>query len=480
MRKEPDDQAAELRRRAEASLAWTPVGGYPTEPTEKKIHELLVHQTELEMQNDELRRLQALLDQERARYFDLFEMAPVGYITLDEQDNIREANLTAASLFGLPREKLSRHPLARLIQTPDQDVFYLARKKLRSERKPQRCELRLKKEDGTIFWGRMEITPIAQDGWQDACRISISDISEAVHYRQHLALREEQYRLLAKNMSDVVILIRKGIIEWVSPSVTTALGWTIQQMAGQPAARFLHAGTIDEHKANKELLTAGKSIVTRELMAAKDGTNHWVEVHASPYVTDQGKIDGLVAACRIVDEEVAAKRELERRALTDELTNLLNRKAVLDHLDTFGRNQSRTGHALAVLFCDLDKFKTINDDYGHAAGDEVLRVMADRIRGCLRSSDDLGARMGGDELLVVLHGVQDLASASQVAEKLCRSAAEPVPIPGGSVRTTMSIGVTLARPSERTDDLVARADMAMYHAKQTGRNQVIPIPPPES
>ncbi|MEI7864952.1 MAG: GGDEF domain-containing protein, partial [Chthoniobacterales bacterium] len=222
------------------------------------------------------------------------------------------------------------------------------------------------------------------------------------------------------------------------------------------------------------------SIVSRERMAAKDGTNHWVEIHASPYLDEQGNIDGVVAACRIVDEEVAAKRELERRALTDELTNLLNRKAVLDHLDAFGRNQARTGHALAVLFCDLDRFKTINDNYGHAAGDEVLRVMADRIRGCLRSSDDLAARMGGDELLVVLHGVQDLASASHVAEKLCRSAAEPVPIPGGSVRTTMSIGVTLARPSERTDDLVARADMAMYQAKQTGRNQVIPIPPPES
>jgi diguanylate cyclase (GGDEF)-like protein/PAS domain S-box-containing protein len=480
MSKEPENKPAELRRRAEASLAWTPLRNDPTEPTDEKIHALLVHQTELEMQNDELRCLQALLDKERSRYFDLFDMAPVAYITLDDQDNIREANLTAASLFGLPREKLSRHPLARLIQTPDQDLFYLARKKLHSEGKPQWCELRLKKGNGNIFWGRMEIAAVAQEGWQDACRISISDISEAVKNRQNMALREQQYRLLAKNMSDVIILIKKGVIEWVSPSVTTALGWTIHDMAGQPAARFLNAAIIEEKQVKRNLFAAGQSIVSRERMAAKDGTNHWVEIHASPYLDEQGNIDGVVAACRIVDEEVAAKRELERRALTDELTNLLNRKAVLDHLDAFGRNQARTGHALAVLFCDLDRFKTINDNYGHAAGDEVLRVMADRIRGCLRSSDDLAARMGGDELLVVLHGVQDLASASHVAEKLCRSAAEPVPIPGGSVRTTMSIGVTLARPSERTDDLVARADMAMYQAKQTGRNQVIPIPPPES
>jgi diguanylate cyclase (GGDEF)-like protein len=123
----------------------------------------------------------------------------------------------------------------------------------------------------------------------------------------------------------------------------------------------------------------------------------------------------------------------------------------------------------------MDKFNTVNDTYGHAAGDEVLRVMADRIRRCLRSTDDLGARVGGDELLVVLHGVQDLPNAVAIAEKLRLSAAEPIAIPGDTIRTTVSIGVTLARPGEKTGDLIARADEAMYRAKEHGRNQVIPI-----
>jgi diguanylate cyclase (GGDEF)-like protein len=101
--------------------------------------------------------------------------------------------------------------------------------------------------------------------------------------------------------------------------------------------------------------------------------------------------------------------------------------------------------------------------------------MADRIRHCLRGTDDLGARVGGDELLVVLHGVQDLANAVAVAEKLRLSAAEPIAVPGGTIRTTVSIGVTLARPGEPTGTLVARADEAMYRAKQHGRNQVITI-----
>jgi diguanylate cyclase (GGDEF)-like protein len=183
----------------------------------------------------------------------------------------------------------------------------------------------------------------------------------------------------------------------------------------------------------------------------------------------------VLASFHLIEEQVAMEQELERRARTDELTNLLNRKEVFERIEAFSGQHPRTGQAIAVLFCDLDKFKLVNDTYGHAAGDEVLRVMADRIRACLRSTDDLGARVGGDELLVVLHGVQDLASAAAVAEKLRASAAEPIAVPGGTIHTSVSIGVTLARPGEKTEALVARADDAMYRAKEHGRNQVIPI-----
>ena len=99
--------------------------------------------------------------------------------------------------------------------------------------------------------------------------------------------------------------------------------------------------------------------------------------------------------------------------------------------------------------------------------------MAKRLKKVLRTSDDLAARMGGDELLVVLHGVQDLQNAAEIAEKLRVAAADPVETPAGQVCATMSIGVTLAHDGERTEELVARADTAMYRAKQCGRNQVV-------
>lgn len=185
--------------------------------------------------------------------------------------------------------------------------------------------------------------------------------------------------------------------------------------------------------------------------------------------------DELSYTWRDVTARHQAAETLARQARTDDLTKLLNRRGVFERLEALNGGTPRTGHGLAVLFVDFDKFKAINDVHGHAAGDEVLRVAADRIRACLRHEDDLGARVGGDELIVVLHGVHGMGDAATVAEKLRRSAAIPVRFDGKSIEATVSIGVALAHEGESTSDLVDRADQAMYRAKQQGRNQVITI-----
>jgi diguanylate cyclase (GGDEF)-like protein len=177
---------------------------------------------------------------------------------------------------------------------------------------------------------------------------------------------------------------------------------------------------------------------------------------------------------RILDAESLAERGLERRARTDELTRLLNRKELMDRLGSLLKHGERD---LAVLLCDIDRFKTVNDTHGHAAGDAVLRAIGDRIRGCLRTHDDLGARIGGDELVVVLRGVHQLGEATQAAERLRHSAAEPILFEGSTIAVTLSIGVTLALPHEGLDPLLARADDAMYQAKELGQNRVAAIPP---
>lgn len=125
-----------------------------------------------------------------------------------------------------------------------------------------------------------------------------------------------------------------------------------------------------------------------------------------------------------------------------------------------------------MLFCDVDRFKFINDTHGHAAGDETLRTLANRIRACVRS-DDVCARMGGDELLVILDGTHALEDARQIAEKIRQAAEQPIPVGYTQVNTSLSIGLALAQPGEEFDQVMARADTAMYEAKKHGRSRVV-------
>lgn len=182
----------------------------------------------------------------------------------------------------------------------------------------------------------------------------------------------------------------------------------------------------------------------------------------------------LSVVWRDVSERIAMKKALERRAAIDSLTTLLNREEVFTQMNRILADDRRRGGELAVLFCDIDHFKDVNDRYGHQAGDAVLQAMAQRIRSCLRESD-LAARIGGDELLVVLPGLRGLADALTIAEKLRRLASEAVPIPQGLVQISISVGVALASAGETPDELIARADKAMYTAKQQGRDQVVAI-----
>ncbi len=129
-----------------------------------------------------------------------------------------------------------------------------------------------------------------------------------------------------------------------------------------------------------------------------------------------------------------------------------------------------------VVFCDVDDFKVVNDSHGHVAGDMVLREVADRLRERLREGDAVG-RMGGDEILVVLQNIGSLARATTLAEALIHGVARRVDVGGVSIAVTMSAGVTVANVADSVDDIVARADQAMYDAKHGGKNRVVAVEP---
>jgi len=177
---ESDDLRKKAEKRVQIEQALT--GGKPEapgpEPLLRTLHELRVHQIELEMQNEELRRAQEDLESLRARYFDLYDLAPVAYFTLSEEGLIHEANLCAATLLDLARTLLVNQPFSRFILRDDQDLYYLNRKRLLATGERRTFELRMVKTDGTVFWGHLE-SCLAEDALgARGCRITVNDFTD--------------------------------------------------------------------------------------------------------------------------------------------------------------------------------------------------------------------------------------------------------------------------------------------------------------
>ncbi|MGI9116167.1 MAG: diguanylate cyclase domain-containing protein [Gaiellales bacterium] len=168
-----------------------------------------------------------------------------------------------------------------------------------------------------------------------------------------------------------------------------------------------------------------------------------------------------------MDEQVAAREQLEQRATYDDLTGVMKRDPALDRLQHAIESRRAGEGDVAVLFVDVDGFKAVNDTQGHLAGDAHLQAIAERMERTVRDTD-LVARMGGDEFLIVLDGVHRLDEATAIADKLRGACAAPTETSAGAVAATLSIGVALREPDETLGDLIARADQAMYRAKQAG------------
>jgi len=197
------DSVAALRKRAEKQLPpreSAPREALSPEQSRRVLHELQVHQIELEMQNEELRRAQAELDASRERYFDLYDLAPVGYCTLSEKGLILEANLTAAQLLGVGKGALLHQPFTRFIAPEDQDLYYKHRRALFKTGAPRVSELRLKKMDGALFWGRIDSTPSDSPAGLRVCRATICDITSRRQAEEALeqANRELEQRVMER------------------------------------------------------------------------------------------------------------------------------------------------------------------------------------------------------------------------------------------------------------------------------------------
>jgi len=195
---------ADLRARAENKALENAASGAPVNldelspgETKRLLHELRVHQIELEMQNEELRRAQAELEASRARYFDLYDLAPVGYVTISEKGLILEANLTAAGLLGMSRSSLLKKPLTGFILSEDQDIYYRHRKELFETGDPQVCEIRIAGKNRDFFWARIHAIVAHEADGAQVCRAALSDITEQKNHEDARRKYLEQDKMAA-------------------------------------------------------------------------------------------------------------------------------------------------------------------------------------------------------------------------------------------------------------------------------------------
>jgi diguanylate cyclase (GGDEF)-like protein len=225
------------------------------------------------------------------------------------------------------------------------------------------------------------------------------------------------------------------------------------------------ASSIGIIVAVRRRLTEPVSQLVRNVRAVADGDYDQQIGRAGPR-----EISEIAAA---VDD---MRDKLERLARFDSVTGLANRAETMARFKSALENPLLPGAHLGVLFCDIDHFKAVNDTWGHAVGDAVLSTLASRMRECVRLQDTVG-RIGGDEMLILMPGVEDAAEVLEAAERIRSRAAEPINQFGITVSTSLSIGATTSSSSdvESVTAITARADKAMYQAKHSGRNVVIRI-----
>ena len=322
----PNQAKPALRRQAEniADLQAAPSQQAAAEmapgESQQLIHELRVHQIELEMQNEELRHTQQELVRERARYFDLYDLAPVGYCTISESGLIQQANLTMATLLDMARSALVQQPVSRFVFRDDQDIYYRHRKLLIQSGQPQSFDLRLLKRDGNPFWAHLSATLAQDDGGAPIMRVMLQDITER---KQHETRMHIQSLVLDQIQEHVTVTDLDGIVLFVNQIEERALGLSHHAGIGQHVSTYGDGPLADATQAEILKITRDQGAwqgKVQYLMA--DGSYSLRELRTALIKDEAGQAIAIVGigsdiTARYQVEEALRQREQYQRALLD-------------------------------------------------------------------------------------------------------------------------------------------------------------------
>jgi len=419
-----------------------------------------------------LRQAEEKVAEQEERYRRLFELMPEG-LCVHDGERIEMVNSAMAHLAGYerPEELLGQHILS-FIHVDDRPTLNLMHQQLASSSAKSRpISMRLIRRDGSFVHVEINATTLLLG--DKKC------VQSVLHDLTSQREAEEQTRLAARvfeaSQDGIFITDHRGLIISVNPAFTRRTGYTITDLLGKDPG-ILSSGQHDDSFYRdmwQALASEGRwenEIHNRhkngELLA------QWISISALR--DDEGAPRHYIAVLSDITESQSTTTHMAYLAQHDYLTGLPNRVLLRDRITQGLSAAARERKKLAVLFIDLDGFKQVNDIYGHAVGDQLLKDVGQRLQAHLRDVDTV-SRLGGDEFVVLLRDLSDSTDATLVADKLCQSIAQPYPISSLDISSiSASIGVALyPGDGDDIDVLLERADQAMYRAKNGGKNKVV-------
>ncbi|MBF0219110.1 MAG: EAL domain-containing protein [Gammaproteobacteria bacterium] len=464
---------SDLRSRAQlrVSASEPDVTKMATEDVATLVHELRVHQIELEMQNEELRATQLSLDVTHRRYLNLYEFSPSGHCTLGTDFIISTVNHRLSDILGIERKKLMHYPFLRLVYAQDISIFQHEIAQLLKFKKQISFDLRLYRHDQTIVHSTIYATiPRQEENHTDQIEImlAINDTSEL--HTKSLELRIKS-RAIENTLEGVMISKADNTICYVNPAFEQTTGYTAEEAIGRDPS-FLKSGRQDAtyyREMWNTLINTGSW--SGEIWNRRRSGKIYPEwLSLSTIKDDYGKVEYYVGVFSDISTQTHIRERLHSLAYYDGLTDLPNRHLFHDRIKQTLADARRSNSQFALLFMDLDRFKVINDTLGHNIGDLLLVKVAERLTSVMREVDTI-SRMGGDEFLVLLPKTDSAEDCCLVAKKILAQMEKPFELANQLYHISISIGISqFPKDGHDPETLIKNADNAMYRAKATGLN----------
>lgn len=414
-----------------------------------------------------------------------YESGPVGVAILDlrapDLGRFLMVNPTLADFLGRDREGLLGLSVHDVLDPADRDLAdALLLDMARGDVREEAVERQFTRPDGSPVWGLCspKVLP-GHDGRPDTLIVHVQNVDAAHRLRTEIDAQHRFVQTVVSNIDvGIIACDPAGTINYFNATVLeqfSGTAWAEDALPEEWPSDFIPRGpdgepmdrtTLPHVIAGRE----GRPVRAESTFLRADGEIRTHLVSAKPILNERGETTGVVSAIHDITSQKDNEAALTHLAMSDILTGLPNRLRLGNRLREALARPSLNG-GLAVLFLDLDRFKVINDSRGHEVGDRLLRLVADRIKGELRPGD-IAARMGGDEFVVLCDGIVGEIEALGVADRIRAAVQRPLRIDGDEVVVTCSVGVVMAEPHEDADEVIRRADLAMYRAKDDGRGAV--------